>query len=50
MKWWFIILPLNVAAQTITLTPIGTQDVSGIPITVEHFTAGGLTGMDILKD
>jgi hypothetical protein len=37
MKWWFIILPLNVAAQTITLTPIGTQDVSGIPITVEHF-------------
>jgi hypothetical protein len=44
MKWWFIILPLNVAAQTITLTPIGTQDVSGIPITVEHFTAGGLTG------
>jgi hypothetical protein len=44
MKWWFIILPLNVAAQTITLTPIGTQDVSGIPITIEHYNVGGLTG------
>ena len=44
MKWLLILLPLNVLAQTITLTPIGTQDVSGIPVTVEHFTAGGLNG------
>jgi len=42
MKWWFIILPLNVAAQTITLTPIGTQDVSDIPITIEHYIAGAV--------
>jgi hypothetical protein len=44
MKWLLILLPLNVLAQTITLTPIGTQDVSGIPVTVEHFTTGGLNG------
>ena len=44
MKWLLLLLPLNVLAQTITLTPIGTQDVSGIPVTVEHFTAGGLNG------
>jgi len=24
-------------SQTITLTPIGTQDVSGVPVSVEHF-------------
>ena len=39
-----LILPLSLIGQTITLTPIGTQDVSGIPITVEHYTAGGLSG------
>ena len=38
------ILPLSLIGQTITLTSIGTQDVSGIPITVEHYTAGGLSG------
>jgi hypothetical protein len=42
MKWWFIILPLNVAAQTITLTPIGTQDVSGIPVSVEQLVPGAV--------
>lgn len=37
MRWWFIILPMSVYSQTVTLTPIGTQDVSGIPIEVEHY-------------
>ena len=44
MKWLLCLLPVGLFAQTITLTPIGTQDVSGIPVTVEHFTAGGLNG------
>jgi len=44
MKWLLCLLPIGLFAQTITLTPIGTQDVSGIPVTVEHFTAGGLNG------
>jgi hypothetical protein len=37
MKWILILLPFFAFGQTITLTPIGTQDVSGIPVTVEHF-------------
>jgi hypothetical protein len=44
MKWLLWILPTGLFAQTITLTPIGTQDVSGIPITVQHYNTGGLTG------
>jgi len=44
MKWLLILLPLNVLAQTITLTPIGNQDVSGIPITVSHIIPGATTG------
>jgi len=44
MKWLLCLLPAGLFAQTITLTPIGTQDVSGIPITVQHYNAGGLTG------
>ena len=44
MKWWFLILPMSVYSQTITLTPIGTQDVSGIPITMEHIIPGATTG------
>jgi hypothetical protein len=37
MKWLLLLLPFLAAAQTVTLTPIGSQDVSGIPVTVEHF-------------
>jgi hypothetical protein len=38
-------------SQTITLTPIGTQDVSGIPISVEHqvTTANGTTAVKIFR-
>lgn len=38
-------------SQTITLTPIGTQDVSGIPISVEHqvTTANGVTSVRIFR-
>ena len=42
MKWWFLILPMSVYSQTITLTPIGTQDVSGIPIEVEQLVPGAV--------
>ena len=37
MKWLLTFLPFFAFAQTVTLTPIGNQDVSGIPVTVEHF-------------
>jgi hypothetical protein len=37
MKWILTILPFFTFGQNITLTPIGTQDVSNIPVTVEHF-------------
>ena len=38
-------------SQTVTLTPIGTQDVSGIPISVEHqvTTANGVTSVRIFR-
>ena len=38
-------------SQTITLTPIGTQDVSGIPVSVEHqvTTANGTTAVKIFR-
>ena len=42
MKWWFLILPMSVYSQTITLTPIGTQDVSGIPVSVEQLVPGSV--------
>ena len=42
MKWWFLILPMSVYSQTITLTPIGTQDVSGIPVSVEQLVPGAV--------
>lgn len=44
MKWILTLLPFVTFGQTITLTPIGTQDVSGIPITLEHYVPGGTTG------
>ena len=38
-------------SQTVTLTPIGTQDVSGIPISVEHqvTTGNGTTSVRIFR-
>lgn len=39
-------------SQTITLTPIGTQDVSGIPVTIEHLvttTGNGITSVRIFR-
>jgi len=46
-----LIVPLSLIGQTITLTPIGTQDVSGIPLTVEHqvTTANGVTSVRIFR-
>ena len=46
MRWLLFILPFNLFSQTITLTPIGTQDVSGIPVSVEHQITTG-NGTDI---
>ena len=37
MKWLLTLLPFITFGQNITLTPIGTQDVSGIPVQVEHY-------------
>lgn len=40
MKWLLILIPFVTFGQTITLTPIGIQDVSGIPVTMEHLVPG----------
>jgi len=40
MKWLLTLLPFFAFGQTITLTPIGNQDVSGIPVTVEQLVPG----------
>jgi hypothetical protein len=54
----FILIPILILlvsiggySQTITLTPIGTQDVSGIPITLEHqiTTGNGTTSVRIFR-
>jgi len=42
MKWLLIFLPMFAFGQTITLTPIGNQDVSGIPVTVEQLVPGAV--------
>lgn len=42
MRWLFILLPFVTFGQTITLTPIGTQDVSGIPVVVEQLAPGAV--------
>ena len=42
MKWLLILLPFVTFGQTITLNPIGTQDVSGIPIVVEQLVPGAV--------
>lgn len=46
-----LLLPVTMAGQTITLTPIGTQDVSGIPVTMEHqiTTGTGTTSVKIFR-
>jgi hypothetical protein len=38
-------------SQTITLTPIGSQDVSGIPVSIDHYvtTANGTTSVRIFR-
>jgi hypothetical protein len=41
MKWLLFLFPLSLSSQVITLTPIGNQDVSNIPVTVEHFVTTG---------
>ena len=42
MRWILMLLPFALFSQTITLTPIGTQDVSGIPISVEQLVPGSV--------
>lgn len=42
MKWLLTLLPFVTFGQTITLSPIGTQDVSGIPVTVEQLVPGAV--------
>lgn len=39
MRYLFYIMlfPFSLFSQTVTLTPIGNQDVSGIPVEVEHY-------------
>jgi hypothetical protein len=51
LKLILLLLPLSIAGQTITLTPIGSQDVSGIPVTVEHLvtTGNGITSVNIFR-
>jgi hypothetical protein len=48
---FILIVSIGGYSQTITLTPIGTQDVSGIPITVEHqiTTGNGTTSVRIFR-
>lgn len=51
MKWLLALLPFSLLGQTVTLTPIGNQDVSGIPVTVEHLitTGNGSTSVRIFR-
>lgn len=37
MKWILTFIPFLLGAQTITLSPIGNQTLSGIPVEVEHY-------------
>ena len=48
IRWILLfLLPLQIFSQTITLTPIGNQDVSGIPIEVEHEIVSTSGTMDV---
>ena len=51
MRWLLVFLPFISLAQTITLNPIGNQDVSGIPIQVDHYvtTANGTTFVRVFR-
>jgi len=51
MRWLLVIFPFFAFGQTITLTPIGSQDVSGIPVSVDHYvtTANGTTSVRIFR-
>jgi hypothetical protein len=51
MRWLLLLFPFLSFGQTITLAPIGTQDVSGIPVTVEHqvTTGNGTTSVRIFR-
>jgi hypothetical protein len=48
---FILLVSIETYSQTITLTPIGTQDVSGIPVSVEHqvTTANGVTSVRIFR-
>ena len=48
---FILLVSIGGYSQTITLTPIGTQDVSGIPVSVEHqvTTANGTTAVKIFR-
>ena len=48
---FILTVSISVYSQTVTLTPIGTQDVSGIPISVEHqiTTGNGVTSVRIFR-
>ena len=52
IRWTYLLLiPIHLFSQTITLSPIGNQDVSGIPIEVEHqiTTGTGITSVEIYR-
>ena len=51
MRWLLVLLPFLSFGQTVTLTPIGNQDVSGIPVSVEHqiTTGNGTTSVRIFR-
>jgi len=51
MRWLLVLIPFLSFGQTVTLIPIGTQDVSGIPVTVEHqvTTGNGTTSVKVYR-
>ena len=48
---FILLVSMETYSQTITLTPIGTQDMSGIPVIVEHqvTTGNGTTSVRIFR-
>ena len=48
---FILLVSMETYSQTITLTPIGTQDMSGIPVTVQHqiTTANGVTSVKVFR-
>ena len=48
---FILLVSIETYSQTITLTPIGTQDMSGIPVTIEHqvTTGNGTTSVRIFR-